>query len=305
MAERSRRLRRLRRRILFLFARTLMRAFGFSAARYVGRAVGAFQYLSQRRTRQRCLQDLAMLQNRSPDDPLVVRQLREAYRVYVTAVLEVLAMCDRKVDAKTLQRRCRIDGLPLLEAAMRSGGVILLVTHSGNSLLLAARLATEGWPMTVVYRQARMMSADFFRKGLAKYGIEGIPANDGLKAYAKMRNALRHRRIVFVMIDQGVKHPKDGVLMRFLGKDMPMPAGPAHLARRSGAPILPLVTLGADPAWHFTIEPAVPLTPGNPLEVDIETLVRLTERQLLERPQLWSWPYRRWRKFPLASTPAR
>jgi lauroyl/myristoyl acyltransferase len=305
MAEPARTLRRARRRLVFLASRTLVRLAGFEGTRRLGAVLGALQYRLGSADRRRCLHDLALLQNRSPGDPLVARQLREAYRVNTVAVLQVLAMFDRRVDSAVLESQCRIDGLAELEAARAGKGAILLATHSGNSLLLIARLASEGWPVTLLYRQARMMSADFFAAGLPRYGIEGILANEGLKAYAKMIAALRRNRVVFAIVDQGVKFEKDGVPMRFLGKDMPMPGGVAQLARASGAPVLPVVTLAAEPRWHFAIEPPLFLDPGATLEEDVETLLRVTERQVLERPQLWSWHHRRWRKFPLAAAPKR
>jgi lauroyl/myristoyl acyltransferase len=86
---------------------------------------------------------------------------------------------------------------------------------------------------------------------------------------------------------------------RFLGKDMPMPAGPAQLARAARAPVLPVATLAATPQWRFALQP--PLTLGqDTLEADVATLVGATERIVLDQPQLWSWQQRRWRKFPLA-----
>jgi KDO2-lipid IV(A) lauroyltransferase len=78
-----------------------------------------------------------------------------------------------------------------------------------------------------------------------------------------------------------------------------MPAGPAQLARASRAPLLPLVTTAATPKWKFSIEPPVPLGLGS-LEGDVQTLVALTERQILQAPHLWSWHHRRWCKRPLA-----
>jgi lauroyl/myristoyl acyltransferase len=303
MADWQRTLRRAQRRLLFLFARTLVRLFGFTGVRRLGSVLGDLQYRVAGRERRRCLHDLALLQNRSLDDPAVKRQLRDSYRNYATATLQVVAMCDRKLDVERLRAECRIDGLQVLERVCEQGnGAILLATHSGNSLLLAALLGSSGYPITVVYRQALMMSADFFAEGLPRYGIDGLPANDGVKAYVKMRRAIKQNRIVFVMIDQGVKFAKDGLPMRFLGKDMPMPAGPAQLARHTGAPILPLVTLAAEPIWHFAIEPPVQRAPDSTLEDDLSLLLQMTERQLLERPHLWSWPHRRWRKFPLAAS---
>jgi hypothetical protein len=113
----------------------------------------------------------------------------------------------------------------------------------------------------------------------------GPLANAGIRAYAQMLSALKQGRVVFVMLDQGVKRAEDGQMQRFLGKDMAMPAGPAQPA--------------ATPKWKFSIEPPVPLGQGS-LESDVQTLVALTERQILQTPHLWSWHHRRWCKWPLA-----
>ena len=132
---------RAQRRVLFLVMRTIMRCFGFDCARRIGPALGTLHYALGRSTRNTCLEGLAALQGRRIDDRELVRVLRNAYRVNTTAVLEVLSMVDRKLDAARLQARCRVDGVEHLEAARNGRGAILLATHSGNSLLLAAQLA--------------------------------------------------------------------------------------------------------------------------------------------------------------------
>jgi lauroyl/myristoyl acyltransferase len=296
----QRRLIRAGRRSTFLTMRWLLRRFGFDSARLFGTWLGRLQYHFDGETRRQCLAGIAAVQQRGVADAEVVRTLRSAYRVNMMAVLEVLSMVDRRLDASRLQARCRVDGLEHLEAARTGRGAILLATHSGNSLLLAAQLAQRGWPVTVVYRRARMMSLEFFAQGLPRYGIDGILANEGFKAYARMIDALRKDRIVFAMMDQGVEKAETGVPLRFLGKDMPMPGGVVQLARQARAPILPVVSLAADPVWHFAIQPRIALTPGGSIEEDTAEILRHVEGQILAHPDLWSWPHRRWRKFPVA-----
>jgi lauroyl/myristoyl acyltransferase len=293
--------RRAQRRALFRTVRALMRRLGFGRARQLGEWLGALQYHLDGETRRRCQQDLAALMGRAAEDPEVVRTLRSGYRVNTIAILEVLSMVDRKIDASLLGSLCRVDGLPVLEAARTGRGAILLATHSGNSLLMAAQLADAGWPVTVVYRHARMMSVEFFAEGLPRYGIQGILANEGFKAYARMIDALRHNRILFAMMDQGVKQAETGVPMRFLGKDMPMPGGVVQLARQTRAPILPVTSLAADPVWHFAIEPRIAFQPGGTVEEDTAQVLRHVEQQVLAHPELWSWHQRRWRNFPMAA----
>lgn len=303
MAEPGLRLGRARRRLSFLALRWLLRCAGFARARRLGSLLGELQFCLDRGNRLRQQRDMAAVLRRAPDDPQVAAQLRQAYRVNNGAVFEIMAMMDRRQNAGMLAAHCRIEGLENLQAALTQGrGAILLAAHMGNAALLPIRLADSGWPVSVVFREARMMSAGFFRDGLARYGIEGILANTGLRAYGQMLCALREGRIVFVMMDQGVKKAKDGIVQRFLGKDMPMPAGPVQLARQARAPVLPVETLAAGPVWCFAIRPQVALAGSGPIEADLARLLQLTERQILERPQLWSWHHRRWRNYPLAGS---
>jgi KDO2-lipid IV(A) lauroyltransferase len=284
--------------------RQLMRTTGFASARRIGRLLADLQFRLSWRVRRRCARDLALLLGRPPGDPSVRELLRQAYRVNTIAVLEVLAMFDHRLDDGVLDAQSEVEGLERLRAALDAGrGAILLGAHMGNGALLTARLARAGWPVSVVFREARMMSTGFFEQGLSLYGIEGIPANAGLRAYVQMLDALKRGRVLFVIMDQGMKAAQDGITMRFLGKEMPMSAGPAQLARQSGAPVLPLVTTAAEPVWKFTIGAPVARIPGAPLESEAAGLARVTEQNILRHPELWSWHHRRWRKFPMAALP--
>lgn len=304
MASFGLRLRRGRKRLMFLAMRTLVRASGFARARALGGFLGELQFRLSFRARPRYLRDMAQVLGRIPDDPWVQQQMRQAYKVNTAAVLEVMAMFDRRLDPRLLESQCEVEGLDHLRAALAAGrGAILLGAHMGNGVLLAVKLALQGFPVSVVYRQSRMMSADFFERGFSLYGIEGILANEGLKAYGRMLGAVRKNRIVFLMMDQGVKTAQDGMLLRFLGKDMPMPAGPAQLARHARAPVLPVATTAADPVWRFRIEPPLPRAADASLEADVENLLRATERLVLQFPHLWSWHHRRWRLYPLTEAP--
>ena len=294
------RLRRLRRRLAFLSLLAVLRVTGFGRVRAVGSWLGELQFRLLRGQRRRLQADMAHALGRRAEDPLLPALLREAYRVNNGAVLEIMAMFDRRQDEAELAARCELDGLDHLRAALAEGrGVILLASHMGNAALVTTRLAQAGWPVSVVYKEARMMSAGFLQRGLEHYGIQGILANAGIRAYGQMLTALKQGRIVFMMMDQGTKNAEDGLVLRFLGKDAPMPAGPAQLARTARAPVLPLATTAATPVWRFTIEPPLRLGQAS-LQADVECLVGLTERHVLERPQLWSWHHRRWRKLPRA-----
>jgi lauroyl/myristoyl acyltransferase len=79
-----------------------------------------------------------------------------------------------------------------------------------------------------------------------------------------------------------------------------MPGGVVQLARQARAPIVPVVTVAADPVWHFAIESPIAFQPGGTLEEDMSIVFGKVEQQILARPQLWSWHQRRWRDFSIA-----
>jgi KDO2-lipid IV(A) lauroyltransferase len=214
-----------------------------------------------------------------------------------------MTMLDHRQDPALLARGCELDGLEHLRAAMADGrGAVLLATHMGNMALPLIKLVEAGWPVTVVYRRARMMSANFLQAGLERYGIQGIPANNGIQAYGQILSALKQGRVVLVMLDQGSSVAR-GVMQNFLGKSMPMPAGPAQLIRVSRAPVLPLVMTQARPLWRYAIEPPVYFGSG-PMESDVALLSQMTEQQILRAPQFWSWHHRRWAQLPASRSPS-
>jgi lauroyl/myristoyl acyltransferase len=290
------------RRIMFLTLRGLLRWSGFEGARRFGPFFGKLHYYADGSVRRRCLVGVAAMLGRDRCDAEVIRTVRNAYRVNTIGVAEVLSMVDRRLDSQRLQQLCQVDGIDNLQCARSGRGAILLATHSGNGLLMAAQLADKGWPITIVYRQSPMMSPQFIAEGLAHYGFDGIAANEGFRAYARMVDALRHDRVVFAMMDDGVRRSEGGGLpLCFMGKCMQMPPGVVQLARHSRAPIVPVTSLAADPRWHFRIEPRLALAPGGTIEEDMATVLKHVEGQIMAHPELWSWHQRRWRKHPLSA----
>src|SRR5688572_6759175 len=162
MANVARTLRRTRRRLTFLLLQTLMRMAGFARARRLGAVAGDLQWWFGGGERRRMVREVAHALGLASDDPHAAEKLREAYRVNDAAVFEILAMFDRPIDERTLLASCEIDGLEHLHGALAGGrGAIVLAAHMGNAALLAMRLAHAGLPVSVVYKHARMMSADF------------------------------------------------------------------------------------------------------------------------------------------------
>ncbi|HKQ82966.1 MAG TPA: lysophospholipid acyltransferase family protein [Steroidobacteraceae bacterium] len=296
---------RAARRALFRACRTGVRHLSFRQVHWLGTLLGELQFRVAYPSRRRMVHDLAAVLD-TPDERRTAGDiLRQAFRVNNAAVLETLKILDAQQDTRALIARVEVTGVSILRDAIAAGrGALLLGTHMGNSALLMIRLVESGIPLSIVHREAPMMEPGFFEHGISRYGIEPILANRAADAFRSILSALRRNRVIYISIDQGVKKSQDGLLLRFLGKDMPIAAGPAHIARRSRAPVLPVATLAANPTWRFEILPPMQQCDASVAE-DLKAMLRISEQLILRNPHLWSWHHRRWRDFPLATNPDR
>ncbi len=293
-----RRLRRLGFHLLGVLAH-LCRPFGFAGVCRVGEWVGELRFRMNLRERRRIEMHVSEILGADSDPAKVRRLLRHAYRVSDRSAFEIVAMGAYPLSADTVRRACTVERLDRLQAVVDTGtGAILLGMHMTNGILMAARLATEGLPVTVVYRESHKMKPGFFDHLLSAHGLEGIDAGQRSSAYRQMLRALRAGRIVYVLMDQGTKH--GGVSVDFLGKTLDMPAGPAELARRSGVPVLPALALGGTTSWRFVIAAPLELDDSS-TEASAATLARSMEHHIMNHPELWSWHHRKWRRFPITA----
>lgn len=296
-------LKHARRRAGFQLFRALafacMLLGGLPLAGRCGAGLGELHYRFAARQRRDLERQLAQL---FPDtDAATLRaRLRQAYRAGDRAVFEASAMGCRRVPEKTIRDRCEFVGLERLQASLSAGrGAILLGMHMGNGLLMTARLAAAGLPVSVVFRESRKTAGGVMARCMRLHGMEGIPAGQRSRAYRDMARALQRGGIVFVLMDQASKH--GGVPVEFLGKHVELPAGPFRLAQRSGAPVLTAFATAAEPNWRFEISAPLDLGAGDDATA-AAVVARAMESHIRAHPGLWTWHHRRWRRYPFLVT---
>lgn len=295
----AKRLKHARRRAAFQLFRALAFACmwlgGLPLAARCGAGLGELHHRFATRQRRDLERQLAQLYP-GTDAATLRTQLRQAYRAGDRAVFEATAMGCRRVPDKTIRDRCEVVGLERLQAALAAGrGAILLGMHMGNGLLMTARLAAAGLPVSVVFRESRKTAGGVMARCLRLHGMEGIPASQRGQAYRDMARALQRGRVVFVLMDQASK--QGGVPVQFLGKRVELPAGPFRLAQRSGAPVLTAFARAAEPIWQFEIGAPLDLGAGDDATA-AAVVARAMESHIRAHPELWTWHQRRWRRYP-------
>ncbi|MBK5287915.1 MAG: phosphatidylinositol mannoside acyltransferase [Acidimicrobiia bacterium] len=185
----------------------------------------------------------------------------------------------------------------ITDALERGNGVILALPHVGGFDFAAAWLAGRGLAPTVVVEAVEPPELfEWFAEVRRAIGMEVIPL--GPSAAADVVQALRSNRVVCLLADRDLAG--DGVPVEFFGEETTLPAGPATLAVRSGAALIPAAVYFRPHGHHFVkIEAPLPAERQGRLREDVtritQHLARRFEELVRMAPEQWhvmqpNWP---------------
>jgi lauroyl/myristoyl acyltransferase len=197
----------------------------------------------------------ANLERVAPGQDLV----RPALRSYARYWLEVFRLPVMPVDE--VVARTTVVGDDLVRAAMAEGrGLVCALPHSGNWDTAAVWLIGTGVPFTTVAERLKPESLyDRFVAFRESLGMEVLPLTGGERPpFDVMVERLEQGRCVALMADRDLS--AKGVEVSFFGAAARMPAGPASLALRTGAALLPVHLSFTPDGWTVQFFERVPHT---------------------------------------------
>ena len=221
------------------------------------------------------------------------RSLRNFFRAFVEVAVAL------ESSSAELRSEISISGREHLDAALAKGkGVIVLSAHFGNFFLLGTRLAIEGYVIHVLVNQprdrkfARLM--DHYRWRVQQRTIHARPRREAL---TQLSLVLRRNELALVIADEYRKG--NGVPVPLFGRTVQARRGPATLALRTGAAIVPICLVRqSDDSLKLTVEPELELVRSGDTKTTIrENTRRLTqwlERKVAKHPDQWNWMNIRW-----------
>ncbi|MGH7697969.1 MAG: lysophospholipid acyltransferase family protein [Candidatus Dormibacteria bacterium] len=162
------------------------------------------------------------------------RLARGAYRNYSRTVMDFLVLERLVVEQR---RSAQADSLLTLQQALDGGhGAIVVTPHLGNWDLGAAMIATCGRPAHAITDSFGPPAVDGqVRAVRQRLGVGVIPT--GPSSARQALRALRRNEVLCLACD--IDKGGAGVPVRFLGQEVFLPGGPALLALRTGAPLIP------------------------------------------------------------------
>jgi len=191
-----------------------------------------------------------------------------------------------------------IKGFEHVEAGIERGsGVILALPHVGGWDFAGAWLATQGLPPTVVVEPVEPPELFEWFAGVRRaLGMTVVQL--GPDAGRVVLQALRNNQIVCLLCDRDIVG--DGIEVEFFGERTTLPAGPATLALRTGAPLLAAaVYFGPQGGHHAVVMPPVPAQREGRLRDDVgrvtQELAYRFEELIRAAPEQWhllqpNWP---------------
>lgn len=185
-----------------------------------------------------------------------------------------------------------------LEKAFAEGrGVIMAIPHLGGWDFGGAWMAAEGFkPLAVAEILEPPQLFEWFTAWRRRLGVEVVPAD--ASAGTALLEALREGRTVGLVSDRDILG--SGVEVEFFGETTTLPAGPATLALRTGAPLLPAAIYfeGVD-GHRAVVRPPLDLSRTGRFREDVHRVTQAVAHELEElirvAPQQWhllqpNWP---------------
>ena len=224
------------------------------------------------------------------------REVRRTFRSYARYWMESFRL--GQTAAEELDAGMTWEGVGHLEAALAKGnGAIMVMPHLGGWDFGAAWFCTLGYRVTVVAERVDPPELfDWFVSLRNRVGMKVVAL--GPEAGTAVLRALKNNEVVGLISDRDILGT--GAEVEFFGERTTLPSGPATLALRTGAPILPTaVYFTGRRGHHGVVRPPIPVERTGRLRDDVarvtQDLARAFEDLIRVAPDQWHmlqplWP---------------
>ncbi len=222
-------------------------------------------------------------------------QLQRAFGSYARYWMESFRLA--RTTPAELESGMSWEGLENFEEAKARGfGVIMAMPHLGGWDFGGAWLASVGHPATVVVEALEPPELFEWFAGLRRsLGLTVVP--HGARAGAEVLRALRANQLVGLVCDRDLEG--NGVEVELFGERTTLPAGPATLALRTGAALLPTTVYFEGRGHRGVVRPPVPAERRGSFREDVrrvtQALAHELEAMIRAAPEQWhvlqpNWP---------------
>ena len=213
-------------------------------------------------------------------------------------IVRLSVLSEESIRSRVRYAPASLDNLARAES--RGRGVIFITAHLGNCELLALSHGLLHKPFHVV---GRAMRNPLFDRDLLRLRVRTGNVISSRQDFSSLRKMILHMKeggTVGILIDQC---PRRGTVVPFFGKETLCHRGPATLALRTGAAVVPAFIRPdgeADGGCILHVGPEVQVASGKNREESIRLLTarmqEVVEKEVRSRPEEWLWTHKRWKR---------
>ena len=172
----------------------------------------------------------------------------------------------------------------LFDRLMAEGkGLVVALPHAGNWDHAGAFFCAEGYPLVTVAEHLK--PEKLFRKFLTYREAMGMEVLDlDARVTKTLEQRLRQGRLLALVSDRDLS--SQGIEISLFGKRAKFPAGPAKLARETGAPLITAYISYTDSGIRVEFSDPIP-TQGRTVEEIVQAIAKNFETGISTYPQDW------------------
>lgn len=283
--------------ILFRILLFLVKMFAISVSCLIGRQLGRLAFLILKKRRRLTISNIRVARENGffkteIDEERLGKKVWEHIGMIGS---EFLYYYDRKPNQ--FWKAVQFEGEENLRRMLtKKKGAILVSGHLGNWELLGVSLALKGFRMNPIVKfQSNGLVDRIIQDNRRSLGMNLIDKRGFLRPIIE---AFKRNEVVSFLLDQSTY--KNGIKVKFFGKEAPIPRGAAEFALKTGAPVFTARCLRERPGkYRVVVGDEIKLIRTGDHQRDVEEntamFIRLIEDVIREYPEQWLWMHKLWR----------
>jgi KDO2-lipid IV(A) lauroyltransferase len=259
----------------------------------IGNLLGMSYYWIDARHRRITLEHLHIALGQ--DAQRLQKIAKNAYRNIGRSIVETFYLPNLPLD--WVKQSIPVEGLDhFIEAKQRGKGIIILTAHLGNWEIIPKLFWAHQFRIHALVRPLDNPYLDRMVQGWRTQN--GMGVLNKRTDVGRILKLLREGEAVGFLLDQNAVE-KDAVFVDFFGREAATPKGPAVLALRSDATVLPVFMIRQPDGHRMVIQKPIPIMRTRSASDDIVQLTtqftQTIESVVARYPDQWLWLHRRWK----------
>ena len=204
----------------------------------------------------------------------------------------------RHMSRWQLEKKVSVKNREIIEQIhSQERAVIYIASHYSAWELGAVSVGAFLEPIASVYK--KMKNQEYEQWPLdarSHFGNTNLEKTNVLKPLIKL---IKQKKASGILIDTNI-NPREGIMIKFMGKPLRQTATPAYLARKFGAAIVP-ISIRTDDEEHYEliVHEEIPVEKTEDEKADILKATQLQAdwltKLITNEPKFWFWLHKRWK----------